>query len=605
MAVFVFGCSSYLFVNDELGWFWMTLLNSLAIYASFTPLHDATHRTVSSNRKLNDFLGTVSCLLLLPGITTRIYRYLHLEHHRYAGDSEKDPDEPFVSARGVNVVFTLAGLDLLWTRWYLMRWQTRPVTERVEFVASISFYVVIHIVGFASPYAMEFLLVWVVPQRLALFYVSWFFARIQHPENVRWEKSPFQTTVQVVTNGFAKVMLLGQANHHVHHFAPSLPWYRYAKAWELGKDRLLDQNIPTRTLFFPSVDFQLPEVENSARLEARVKTVTDVANDVRCFELVPKEPEGGINAWPAFSAGAHIDLDLASLRPDYVGFWFRQYSLCNSPAEKNRYVIAVKRETDGRGGSALIHSRLAVGDCLNISKPRNNFSLRPSDGRLLLIAGGIGLTPLLSMAHDLHERRVPFELHLCSSTPEALAFHESLPQLPFANSIKTHYSNTAVRDAAFEQATSRSASRAFDPRAVLGGYSKGAALYLCGPTGFMAWIMRQASELDWPDDAIYSENFVSSQTDVAANSAFEVELARSGKVLYVGADESLLDVLNANDCAVICSCTQGICGSCMTPVLEGEPLHRDALMTQAERATNTQMTVCVSRAVSDRLVLDL
>lgn len=582
LAAFVlFGLSTSLYLNGSIPWLVMVTLSSFAIYASFTPLHDATHRTVSSNRRLNDFLGTLSCLLLLPGITTRIYRYLHLEHHRYTGDPSKDPDEPFVASRGWQIPLTLAGLDLLWTRWYIARWNTRPSSERIEFALSIGFYVLFHIVWLASPYALEFILVWVIPQRLGLFYVSWFFARIQHPKGVTWEQTPFQTTVRVVTNAFARIMLIGQANHHVHHLAPSVPYYRYHQAWDLGKSLLQDQNIPTRRLFSESQDLKLSTAEPVQWLQARVSSVNLVAPDIRSYKLTPADN----TVWPSFTAGAHIDVCPA---PDMV----RQYSLCNSPSDTNNYTISVKRDPHGQGGSDYIHTHLSAGDTIRIGTPRNNFPLHDGYSDYLLIAGGIGITPLMSMAHQLTLDGRAFTLHVCARNNAATVIGDFTSQIPFAANVVRHFDKGQQ-------------GQGFKPSEALGSYAPGRVVYLCGPTGFMAWVMQAAEAQGWPAEAIYSETFVPPSTTDQQNLAFEVELARSGKVLQVGAEESLLDVLNRNDCAVICSCTQGICGSCMTPVLDGVPEHRDAIMTDAERDINNQMTVCVSRAKSPRLVLDL
>ncbi|MFK7914631.1 MAG: fatty acid desaturase, partial [Pseudomonadales bacterium] len=577
----LFGLSSSLYLSSSIPWLAMAAMNSFAIYASFTPLHDATHRTASGNRRLNDLLGTLSCLLLLPGITTRIYRYLHLEHHRYAGDASKDPDEPFVSSRGWRVPLTLAGLDVLWTRWYLARWNTRPAGERLEFTLSIAFYVLFHVAWLASPYALEFILIWVIPQRLGLFYVSWFFARIQHLKDVYWEQTPFQTTVRVVTNAFARVMLLGQANHHVHHLAPSVPYYRYHRAWDLGKSLLQDQNIPTRTLFAETQNLKLPATESEQWLSARVHSVDLVATDIRSYTLEPADDA----AWPSFTAGAHIDV---CATPDMV----RQYSLCNSPADANHYTISVKRDPKGRGGSEYMHTQVSAGDTLRISTPRNHFPLDSSYSDYLLIAAGIGITPLLAMAHQLDLNGQGFSLHVCDRNAAASMISERSADLPFADQIVHHFDNN-------QRGTG------FDPVEALGTHTLGRALYLCGPTGFMAWVMDVAQNKGWPENAIFSETFVPPSAPAQENSAFEVRLARSGTVLQIGAGESLLDVLNRNHCAVICSCTQGICGSCMTPVLEGVPEHRDAIMTDAERDKNDQMTVCVSRSQSARLVLDL
>ena len=289
--------------------------------------------------------------------------------------------------------------------------------------------------------------------------------------------------------------------------------------------------------------------------------------------------------WPAFTAGAHIDVEMKT------GL-VRQYSLCNSPQESNRYCIAVRHDPAGRGGSDYLHTHIKRGDILNLGIPRNNFPLNESFSEYLLIAGGIGVTPLLSMAYHLHATNRPFELHQCARNETSLAFRDEQSDFDFADSITTW-----LDDATFE--------RRFDAKRVLGIYRPGCAIYLCGPAGFMRHVTDAAKQAGWPGEAIFSETFVPPRADATENTPFEVEIASSGQVLNVAPDEFLIDVLHANGVAVMCSCTQGICGSCMTPVLSGEPEHRDVVMTEAERAVNNQMTVCVSRAKSARLVLDL
>jgi vanillate O-demethylase ferredoxin subunit len=577
----LFALSSHLYMSGAIHWLAMMAMNSFAVYASFTPLHDATHRTVSRNRRINDLIGTISCLLLLPGITTRIYRFLHLEHHRYSGDEIKDPDEPFVSSPPWALPFVLAGLDVLWSRWYIARWLSRPPGERREFVLCITFYVLFHLAWLASPYALEFVLLWMIPQRLGLFYVAWFFAHIQHPKDMLWEETPFQATVRVVAKPWTRWLLLGQANHHIHHLTPSVPYYRYHLAWNQGKYLFERQMIPTRTIWSPSNDLVMPRRVKSTWLEAKVESAREVASDILSLEFVPADNTN----WPAFTAGSHIDVRVGDIGA-------RQYSLCNSPADENRYLIAVKHDPEGSGGSHYIHTAVKPGDLIQLSAPRNNFPLQTDFSDYLLIAGGIGVTPLLAMAHELYSSGRSFTLNICARSAQSIAFHESLDTFPFADRIVTHVANSQV-------------ARRLDPTTDIGQYNPGRGLYLCGPTGFMAWVMREARRLSWPTEAVFSETFVPPEVDNAENTRFEVELAHSGRVLTIEPNESLLDILNANACPVICSCTQGICGSCMTPVLDGIPDHRDAVMTDAERAANDQMTVCVSRAKSARIVLDL
>ncbi len=581
LAYLLFAVSSYFYLEGSLHWSVMMLLNGIAIYGAFTPLHDATHRTLSGNRFINDLFGTIACFALLPGITTRIYRYLHLEHHRFSGDKHKDPDEPFVSAPPWLLPFVLAAPDVLWTIWYLRHWSERPWSERLEFAAGIAFYVGWHVVWLLSPYALAFFLLWMIPQRIGVTIVTYFFAHIQHPEDVLWEEAPFQATVYVRANWFQRWIMLGQTEHCLHHLLPSVPFYRYHRAWESGKALFESQNVPVRNFFSGPEQPVLPQDRAANWITARVTAVEKVADGIQSYELRPIDG----SVFPAFDAGAHIDVRIA----DGV---VRQYSMYNSPSEQDRYLIAVKREDPGRGGSRQLQDETAVGDTLQISAPRNNFPLRAQIDRTILIAGGIGITPILSMAHKLHERGDDFEMHICVRNNAMLPFGSSLRELPFADRLIIHTDDGE-------------AAQKFDPATHLGSGAPSKHLYICGPSAFMAWVIGAAKDQGWADDAIYSETFVPRVIETRENKPFEVVLGRSGKVLKVKADEFLIDVLNRHKCGIPCSCTQGICGSCITPVLEGEPDHRDAIMTDEERSRNDKMCVCVGRARGDRLVLDV
>ena len=581
LAFGLFALGTFGFLHGALPWPAMVLINAFAVYVSFTPLHDATHRSLSSNRVLNDVLGTISCLLLIPGITTGSYRYLHLEHHRHTGSPTRDPDDIMVTAPFWQLPFILGGIDVVWIRWYVARWGQRPKRERRVFAGSVAFYVLLHVVWLSSPYWREFLLCWLIPQHLGMFGVAFLFAHIQHPAHVTWEEAPFQTTVRLLVPAWLRVLLLGQAKHCVHHFAPSLPFYRYHEAWQIGRHLFEAQGIPTRTIFTQPRDLVLPARGESATwLDARVTAMAPVGEDIMALDLVPDRPQ----VWPDFAPGAHIDVEIA---PGLV----RQYSLCNQPDERDRYRIAVKREAEGRGGSRRLHDEIAIGRPLRVSAPRNHFPLSSSHTRHVLIAGGIGLTPLLAMAHALKHDDQPFVLHVFARALSRVPFHADL-QRWFGDEVQIH----------LDQGDGGNRARA---AAIAGAWTSGAALYVCGPTGFMANVIEGARRLGWPDKSIFSETFIPRASTKTENRPFEVELARSKRVLTVAADENLLDVLHANDIAVICACTQGICGSCLTPVLDGVPEHRDSVLSDAERDLNRQMTVCVSRAVSQRLVLDL
>lgn len=582
LVYLVFGASTWAWMAGHLHWLPMMALNAIFIYVAFTPLHDSAHRSLSSNRTLNDLLGTISSLILFPGLTARFYRYLHLEHHRHTGNKELDPDEMFVAAKGLKALLVLAAPEIHWLGWYFKRWSERPISERVEAMSIFSFFILLHVVALSSPYAVEFVMAWMIPQRLGAVILVRSFARIQHPEGVRWEDAPFQTTYRVETNLFGKVFMLGQAVHCLHHLAPNVPYYRYHEAWNLGRHLFEKQNVPIRTMWSEPAKIDVPSSTQQSWLHAKVESVRLVGTDIQSYCFVPQDDN---EQWPSFTPGSHIDVKLDE------GL-VRQYSLCNDPAEKNRYVIAVKKDVEGRGGSMRVHTDIHPGDVIEIGQPRNHFPLEMTHDHYVLVAGGIGITPLLSMAYALHRARKRFELHICARDLEAAPFSELLHEACFAASVHLYLDNAEL-------------AQRFEARSALGIFEPGHALYLCGPGGFMAHVMSVGEELGWPQEAMCSETFAPPQVDVSENKPFEVHLARSRKTYTVLADEFLIDVLHNNGHPVMCSCTQGICGSCITPVLEGVPEHRDAVMSDAERDSNAQMCVCVSRARSERLVLDI
>jgi vanillate O-demethylase ferredoxin subunit len=318
-------------------------------------------------------------------------------------------------------------------------------------------------------------------------------------------------------------------------------------------------------------------------LEVLVARKTLEAEGVAGFELV--SAEGG--ELPAFSAGAHLDVHLP-------GGLVRQYSLCNPPGERHRYRIAVQREPQSRGGSAAMHA-LAEGDRLRISEPRNHFPLAAGEAPALLVAGGIGITPLLCMAQALAARNAPFSLHCCSRTRARLAFADLLCAPPLAAHTRLH-----LDDGPGDQR--------FDPQAVLAACSPDTHLYVCGPAGFMDQVLDTARRGGWSEARLHREYFsapATSAPSATADGSFELLLQRSGRVVRVAADRTALQALQDAGVDVPSSCEQGICGTCLTPVLDGEPDHRDLYLTDGEHARNDCFTPCCSRARSARLVIDL
>ena len=270
----------------------------------------------------------------------------------------------------------------------------------------------------------------------------------------------------------------------------------------------------------------------------------------------------------------------------------RQYSLCSSNAATSHYRIAVKQEPGSRGGSRAMHERVRRGDRLAIAGPRNNFAMAPDAGHSILIAGGIGITPLLCMALDLHARGRSFELQYFSRSLAHTAFHATLSHPGFANQVGFHY------------ALDPDAVRAY-MRKHLWHRQEGAHLYLCGPRPFMD-LVEQTAAVTWPPESVHLEYF---QADPAAlagpRETFLVKLARSGRQCVVPPDKSIVRALEEVGVYVETSCEQGVCGTCLTGVLDGVPDHRDVFLTDEEKAANDRMLVCVGRARSDVLVLDL
>lgn len=319
----------------------------------------------------------------------------------------------------------------------------------------------------------------------------------------------------------------------------------------------------------------------SGRLSVRVASRVQEANDIVRFELVAAD--GG--PLPAFTAGAHIEL---FLRRGLV----RRYSLCNNPNETGRYMIAVLRAPQSRGGSRLMHEQVKVGDLLEISAPLNHFPMHCGEGESLLLAGGIGITPLLAMAEYLAERGAPFRLHYRARSRAAMAFAGHLEQARYASQCALHFS-----DGAPEQL--------LDLRAALSDPIPSRHLYVCGPKGFMDTVLETALELGWSPDNLHREYFAGEVIAAPGDQCFEVHAARSNKVIPIASDQTVLQGLAAAGIEVPSSCEQGVCGTCLTRVLSGEPLHRDLFLNEAQRASNVWMLPCCSRARTPVLVLDL
>ncbi|MDB5460567.1 MAG: Vanillate O-demethylase oxidoreductase, partial [Caulobacteraceae bacterium] len=284
---------------------------------------------------------------------------------------------------------------------------------------------------------------------------------------------------------------------------------------------------------------------------ARIHEATDIVS----FELV--DPEG--RELPPFSAGSHIDVEVA---PGLV----RQYSLCNPPAERRRYQIGVLREPRSRGGSEALHERLQPGDRIRVGEPRNHFPLASDASRHLLFAGGIGVTPILCMAERLAHTGAPFALHYAARSRDRAAFTDRVG---------------ACGGALYFDDEPQSGR--LDLQALLRRPEPDAHVYVCGPAGFIAAVLDTAARAGWSEAQLHREFFAPAEpADDAASDSFEIQIASSGQVLTVPAGRPVIDVLAEHGVDIPVSCEQGVCGTCVTRVLEGVPDHRDMFMTGAE-----------------------
>jgi vanillate O-demethylase ferredoxin subunit len=317
-------------------------------------------------------------------------------------------------------------------------------------------------------------------------------------------------------------------------------------------------------------------------LTVRVERRAEEAEGICSYELVSADGA----ALPAFTAGAHIDVHVA---PGLV----RQYSLCNPPHETHRYLIGVLRDPASRGGSQAMHEQIRAGATLVVSAPRNHFPLVDAP-RSVLLAGGIGVTPLLAMAETLSAAGAQFEMHYCTRSPERTAFRERIEGAPFAARVSFHHDSVQPLDLPALLARLRQ-------------QEPGTHIYFCGPEGFINHVKASAAALDWPEHQLHLEYFgaAAATAPAAGDQPFDVKLASSGACYTVPVGATVLQVLSAAGVFVPASCEQGVCGTCLTRVLDGVPDHRDLYLTEAEQAANDIFTPCCSRSRSATLLLDL
>ncbi len=315
-------------------------------------------------------------------------------------------------------------------------------------------------------------------------------------------------------------------------------------------------------------------------LSLQLSAIRHQAKGIHSFEF--RRPDGG--RLPAFSAGAHIDLHLQN-------GMVRSYSLCNAQIDSHRYVIAINRDRDSRGGSTFAQDQLKVGEIVTIGGPRNNFALTEDASHTVMIGGGIGITPLWCMTQRLDSLERSWELHYCARSQDSAAF---LAELQALRADSRH----GQLHLYFGDQTQKGR---LDIPALVAATPPGTHFYCCGPAPMLADFERAAGQL--PPPLTHVEHFAAKEQSCTTG-GFRVKLARSGRILDIGPGETVLDALLNAGVEVPYSCKEGICASCETQVLAGIPDHRDGVLTNEEKEANTVMMVCCSGSRSPLLVLD-
>ncbi|WP_221794220.1 PDR/VanB family oxidoreductase [Oceanobacter mangrovi] len=324
-------------------------------------------------------------------------------------------------------------------------------------------------------------------------------------------------------------------------------------------------------------------------IDAIIKAKYQLAEGVCGLDLIAADGQPLV----AFSAGAHIDIQLPS------GL-VRQYSLVNPAGPEQHscdsYQIAVLKDPASRGGSIEVHEQLQAGQAIKISEPRNLFALAANAPHAVLVAGGIGITPILAMARELSATSGSFEVHYAARSATTAAYTDEF----MTGELATH-----------SQCYFNDQQQQLDMDSVLKAAPAGSHLYVCGPAGFIDYVLEAGRQQQWASERLHREFFAApvSSTDNNTNNdgedkAFEILIQSTGQIIQVGADESALEALEDAGIDINSSCESGICGSCVTRLIDGTPDHRDSFLNDEEKASNACFTPCCSRALGPRLVLD-
>lgn len=310
-------------------------------------------------------------------------------------------------------------------------------------------------------------------------------------------------------------------------------------------------------------------------MQVRIRAIRWEAEGINSYIL---EPVGG-GMMPSFEPGAHVDLQLeAGLS--------RSYSLVNDPAIRGYYEIAVHHAIDGRGGSRHIHEKWRVGQIIEMSEPKNNFPMVEDASHTVLVAGGIGITPMLPMIARLEKLGKSWELHYVAASPDRAAYVDRVQDF---DRVQIAYDGVP-------------GGQRLDLKSICAAAPVDAHLYCCGPAGMLDAFV--ATNAERPKGHAHIEYF-SAETELATDGGYTLELVKSGKTITVEEGETMLDALLGAGVDIGFACAEGVCGTCQVPVLEGIPDHRDHFLTEDEKAANNTIMVCCSGAKSPSLVLDI
>lgn len=362
---------------------------------------------------------------------------------------------------------------------------------------------------------------------------------------------------------------------------PEAVWYTYEN--EDDVDEIIDRHFRKGEVVERlnlEVEQKLPKPKVKETLALTVVEVKDETPSIKSFVLA--RANGA--ELPAWTAGAHVDVITGSgLR--------RSYSLANDPADRSCYVIGVLREKEGRGGSAWMHDHLTAGDTLKVVPPLNNFPLDETAAQHILIAGGIGITPILAMGRALKAHGARFHLNYCTKSREDTAFLDEVKKV-FGDNVTFYHDDGDP-------------SKGIDLAAYLKDRPEGAHLYICGPAGLI--LAAEAAASHWPEGTVHYELFAApNQSQAWHNEPFTVYLSRRKQEITVPADKSLLEAVREAGVYLDSSCEEGLCSTCIARVISGGIEHRDQVLTEKERAKGDRILTCVSRATpGEKLVLDL